>query len=167
MTPVLSGLLALVGVLAGVLGKYLIDKRRSSGSVGTSSAAVIFQEGQEFRRDLMSSNTAALLQAENLRKEIARLNDQISKLLGELAHTGEELARSREETFQSRLEIAKLRVAVEAVHEQVTTGNAQSIAQLADNQESRRIADIPMEDRTPMERGHIDLLGTEQGSHSD
>lgn len=44
---------------------------------------------------------------------------------------------------------------VEAVHKEVKTMNAQTIGELVDNTETRRVEDIPMEDRTWKERDHM------------
>jgi hypothetical protein len=47
-----------------------------------------------------------------------------------------------------------------AVHDEVKTINAQSIAQLADATETRRIEEIPVIDRSKMERSHMRSVET-------
>lgn len=44
---------------------------------------------------------------------------------------------------------------VEDVHTEVKTGNSQTMAQLADAQEGRRIDNIPVKDRTALEKSHL------------
>lgn len=44
---------------------------------------------------------------------------------------------------------------IKQVKEEVKTGNSQSIAQLADADESRRIDKIPEDDRTKLEKSHV------------
>ena len=44
---------------------------------------------------------------------------------------------------------------IKDVKSEVKTGNSQTLAQLADAIESRRIDDIPRKDRTPLEKSHI------------
>lgn len=44
---------------------------------------------------------------------------------------------------------------ITAVKAEVTTGNSQTLAKLADATESRRIDEIPQADRTPLEISHL------------
>lgn len=44
---------------------------------------------------------------------------------------------------------------VDDVHTEIKTGNSQTLAQLADAVETRRIDDIPAKDRTPLEKSHL------------
>lgn len=44
---------------------------------------------------------------------------------------------------------------IKEVKEEVKTSNSQSIAQLADAVETRRIGHIPVKDQTPLEKSHI------------
>ncbi len=44
---------------------------------------------------------------------------------------------------------------VDSVHQDVKTGNALSMGQLADAQESRRISEIPLDQQTDLEKSHV------------
>lgn len=57
--------------------------------------------------------------------------------------------------FRTNRKVDAVGVAVEAVHKEVKTINAQSIAQLADATETRRIAEVQIEDRTELEKSHM------------
>lgn len=60
---------------------------------------------------------------------------------------------AKTDVVQAQVENVKAKV--EEVKTEVKTGNAQSLAQLADKAESRRIDLIPAGDRTPVEVGHL------------
>lgn len=49
---------------------------------------------------------------------------------------------------------------LDAIKDEVHTANAQTLAQLADSEETRRIATIPAEDRTRQEQDHIRTIPT-------
>jgi hypothetical protein len=44
---------------------------------------------------------------------------------------------------------------IKDVKHEVKTGNSQTLAQLADARESRRIDEIPLKDRTKIEKSHV------------
>lgn len=44
---------------------------------------------------------------------------------------------------------------IKEVKDEVKTGNSQTIAQLTDAAETRRIGHIPIEDQTPLEKSHV------------
>lgn len=44
---------------------------------------------------------------------------------------------------------------IQEVKHEVKTGNSQTLAQLADAVETRRVDEIPKKDRTPLEQSHI------------
>lgn len=50
---------------------------------------------------------------------------------------------------------------IDEVHEEVKTGNSQTLAQLADAVETRRIDEIPVKDRTTLEKSHVRDIGGE------
>lgn len=51
--------------------------------------------------------------------------------------------------------IVRVNRTVNLVHHEVKTMNAQSIAEIADADETRRIEAIPLDDRTKIERSHM------------
>jgi hypothetical protein len=55
-------------------------------------------------------------------------------------------------------EARKTNSKVDAVKHEVTTGNAQTMAQLADKAETRRIDQVPSADRTDADRGHMESM---------
>ncbi len=55
--------------------------------------------------------------------------------------------------------VDRLHNEVADVKKEVTTGNASTMAQLADAQESRRIGEIPINERTPGEDEHVKDIG--------
>lgn len=48
---------------------------------------------------------------------------------------------------------------IKEVNKEVKTLNSQTIAELADADESRRIEKIPKKDRTPLEKSHLSDVG--------
>lgn len=52
-------------------------------------------------------------------------------------------------------------------HDEVKTINGRSLAQLADDDESRRITDIPEGERTPGERSHLDTTDTSRQGYRE
>jgi hypothetical protein len=51
---------------------------------------------------------------------------------------------------------------IKEVKHEVKTGNSQTLAQLADARETRRIDDIQPDDRTDLENAHITEIGQEE-----
>jgi hypothetical protein len=49
---------------------------------------------------------------------------------------------------------------IKAVHREVTTGNSQTLAQLADASESRRVGNIDEKNRTELEKSHLAEAGS-------
>lgn len=164
MTQVLIALLALIGVVVGAAVTWLLGKRANSGRVATAPAETIFAEGQDFRRVLIERVNALQAALTGTQEALASATVQITRLLSELEENNHALAQSRMESVRATGEISKLRLAIAAVHDEVKTGNSQTIAQLADNDESRRINEIPHADRTKTEREHLDTLGIQEGS---
>jgi len=56
---------------------------------------------------------------------------------------------------------------ISEVKAEVKTSNAMSMAQIADANESRRIAQIPKADRTRNEQTHIEELPVTEGKHEE
>lgn len=103
-------------------------------------------------------------QVVGLRIQLTESSDQIKDLLHEIAVSNAATANAREETRRSREETSQLRAAIEGVHREIKTGNALSLAVLADNAESRRIQEIPEADRTDVENEHLNTLGIQSSN---
>lgn len=58
-------------------------------------------------------------------------------------------------SFTLFISVVLTRRGIKQVHEEVKTGNSQTLAQLADADESRRIDTIPKKNRTKLERSHV------------
>lgn len=54
--------------------------------------------------------------------------------------------------------VGRVQVTVAKVADEVTTLNGSTLAMLGDADESRRIASIPIDDRTPGEQLHVDTV---------
>jgi hypothetical protein len=139
--------------------------RKASGQIDTTDAGVLWVEARALRDDLSKRVDQLTAETNSLRTELRDASVMITKLLSqlELARAATELARAA--TEEAKAETIGLRDDIASVHQAVTTANAQSLAQLADNTESRRIAEIPLAERTATEREHIDTLGIQTGSH--
>lgn len=181
-------LIALVSLLSATVVAFIAayglnktSKRINSGNITTSNATDMWEEGKalrlENREDLKEAREQIKVLSDKLDASNGKLDVAITRITEllrevELSHAvadraREDMVQSRAETALSRAETAKLLVAVSAVHTEVTTGNAQSMAILADNAESRRIALIPLADRTHVERDHIDTVGITDGKPRD
>lgn len=134
--------------------------RMASGSITTSTAASLWDEGTAMRGELRQ-------EVIDLRAQIALLIPQITSLNLEIMHSRQETEAARSETRQSREETRILMAQIEslhnetsALHEEVKTGNALTIGALADNTETRRILELPIAERTIIEQAHLDTAGT-------
>ncbi len=163
---------ALTVLMAGV-GSWVtwkISKRNASGAIDTSVAADLWAEGGKIRGELRVDLTETKKQLEDtsaaLREAVAAitaLNEEIRLSRQQTEAAREEHRLSRQETKDLKLHITQLtgqitelhRTQIEALRE-VKTGNTLTIGGMADNAESRRIMNVPHEDRTPTERDHLD-----------
>jgi hypothetical protein len=183
-------LVALGGLLAAAVTGYVawkVAKRKNSGSVDTSEAASLWKEGASLRDNLTQQVVTVTATAVGLRvqlidtsaqltttsSQLAEASTSIGRLLHDLEASNAATAAAREETQRYRGElslvradIAKVHAAVEITNSAVETGNSLSLGGLADNAESRRIAEIPEVDRTDAERKHIDTVGIQTESPS-
>jgi hypothetical protein len=162
-------LTALGAVLAAVITGFVawkVAKRQNSGSIDTSEAASLWQESAAMRTNLADQLVAVRNQLTASADSNSRLIDSNSQLLREIGLSNAATAASREETRLSREESAALRVLLEKVHNEVKTANSLSLGALADNTESRRIADIPEADRTEGEKAHMDTVGIQEHGSS-
>lgn len=154
---------ALVAAVAAAWASWAVAKRTNSGNVDTSDAASLWAESTTMRQDLrteVSALRAALIESsDKLDEALTRTTELLRQI--ELANVATRAAM--EETRQARLETAALRIDVQQVHEEVKTGNALTLGALADNAETRRIAEIPKADRTDAEAEHFDTLGIQTG----
>lgn len=161
--PILIALFVLLGGALTALVGYLISRRTNSGTVETSAAVELWREGAA-QREYLTVQVVGL--REQLIKSLAEAtaaSSRIGELLARVDTEQRATATAREETRLSRAETADLKRAVAEVHREVTTGNAQSLAMLADNAESRRISIIPEADRTPTEQSHLNSVGNNVG----
>lgn len=167
MTPLYVAIAGLLAAMVGSLVTWLISRRTKSGKIDTSEAATLWDEGTKMRLEL--------------RKEVTSLKSQLSEAITAVTELNQEIKaarleaeRAREETRQSRAETRELLHQIEILHEgqvelhdEVKTHNALTMGALADNQETRRILDVPKEDRTPVEFEHLASVGERQpeGDH--
>lgn len=77
LLPLLSGALAAV-ITAFVT--YLIARRQSSGRVGTSDAATLWEESQAMRKELRDEVRELRIEISQNRKEIDQLRTRIREL---------------------------------------------------------------------------------------
>lgn len=150
---------AIVGALAVIVGAVItgvvtwsVARRTKSGKIDTSEAATLWDEGTKMRGEL--------------RDELVSTKEQLGKAITAITALNEEIRRSRaeteasrEETRLSRAETRKLMLQIDNVHDEIKTANALTIGALADNTETRRILEIPKEERTEAENQHVATAG--------
>ena len=184
MTSLNTYLLSALGILIGAVITGLVawkaakrqnttDEHQHSGTIDTSEAASLWQEGASLRDNLtqqvvtLTSTVVGLRvqlidtssQLTSTSTHLAEASTQITRLLHDLEASNVAADLAREETRRAREEISQLRGAIKDVHDEVKTGNALTMGALADNAESRRIALIPDAERTHAEHEHIDTVG--------
>lgn len=94
-TAVIVAVSAAIGVGLTGLVTWLVARRQTSGSVATSDAAQLWQEGQSIRADM--------------RTEIVGLRAELAAAREETRELRDELAASRSETRALRAELVALR----------------------------------------------------------
>lgn len=94
-TGIIVAVLAAVGVGVTGLVTWLVARRQTSGSVATSDASQLWQEGQSIRADM--------------RTEIVGLRAELAASRKETAELRIELAATRGETRALRAELVALR----------------------------------------------------------
>ena len=151
-------LIALAAVAAAAVTgtvTWKIAKRSTSGAINTSEAATLWDEGTTMRQELREEVVALKAQVTEAMAAIVGLNADIRLSRQETEAAREETRKSREETRMLMLQIASLHRETREVLGEVKTNNTMSIGALADNTETRRILDLPIEDRTPKEKEHL------------
>lgn len=167
-----STALVTAGVVAAISGlvTWLVARRASSGSIDTSEAATLWDEGTVMRRELREEVVSLRQRLAEAIAAITTLNLQIAGARRDTELARDETRKSREETQRLMVQVQILRnetrdvldevkvntVETKHVLDEVKTSNALSIGALADNIESRRILDIPVGQRTPQEVQHLD-----------
>ncbi len=153
-----SSVVVLLGVLTACLGSFVtwkIAKRNASGAIDTSVASDLWAEGGQIRTEL--------------RAELAETKEALKDALKAVLELRDEIRLSRQQTDDAREETLELKKHLVSLTEQiinlketqtealkeVKTGNTLTIAELADNAETRRILDILKKDRTAKETEHL------------
>ncbi len=154
-----SIIIALLATIAACIGSYMtwkISKRNASGAIDTSVASDLWAEGGQIRTELRTELTETKTALREASKAVTELKDEIRL--------------SRQETHDARAEALELKKQLNMLTQQITelhrtqmealkeikTGNTLTLAELADNIESRRIMALPKKDRTDMETAHLD-----------
>lgn len=155
MTQLIASLgIVLAALVSGVVA-WTIARRTSSGKIDTSQAATLWDEGTIMRKELRDEVVTLKTQLTEAIKAVTTLNMEITHSRQETEAAREETRKSREETRILMAQIAALHVETKNVLTEVQTSNALSIGALADNIESRRILDIPIDERTEQEKIHL------------
>jgi chromosome segregation ATPase len=131
---------AVVALITGLFG-WKIAKRTNSGKVDTTTAETLWTEGTNMRVEL--------------RAEVADLKKQLVDAATAISELTKEIRQSRSETEDARKEIRLLVQQISNVHDEVKTSNALTIGALMDNQETRRILEIPKGERSDAENEHV------------
>jgi cell division protein FtsB len=98
----LPALLALIGVIAGVGTKWLVDRRKASGSIKTSEAEQLWAEGKAIRVELAA-------QVQILRDDILKCDAEAEKQREQITALHAEIAELRAQNGLLRDEIALLK----------------------------------------------------------
>lgn len=148
----MDAIYAALGIIAVALisGLFtlLVARRTKSGKIDTSEAASLWVEGNAMRKELRDE--VVFLKGE-LKDAITAINN----LNTEIRKSRAETAKLREDNLRQNGEMQKLLNHIEELHKDVRTSNSLSIGALADNAETRRILQIPKEERTYMEKLHL------------
>lgn len=148
MTPLIGAIaVVLVAIISGVV-TWLASRRTKSGKIDTSEAATLWDEGTNMRKELREEVTS-------LKTQLTAATAAMAEMTREIRLSRAETENAREETRQSRRETRELMEQIAELHGEVKTANSLTIGALADNTETRRILEIPKEDRTPMENEHV------------
>lgn len=139
--------LVLVSLITGAV-TWMVARRTKSGKIDTSEASQLWDEGTAMRVELR-------VQVATLQEKLAEAIKAVSALNEEIRMSRSETASAQEETRLSRIEIRRLMAKLNDLHEEVKTSNALTIGALADNTETRRILEIPREERTDVEKQHL------------
>lgn len=179
-----AALIALITAATAIVGSFVtwrIAKRTSSGAIDTSQASDLWAEGGairgELRADLASTKTA-LQQAATA---VSALNEELRLSREKTDAALEESRLSRQETRELKVQITELKAQMTELHKtqmnalnEVKTHNTLSIGGMADNAESRRILNVPKDERTEHEREHLrtapdrlpdDLAASQEGDN--
>lgn len=148
---------------------WTVAKRTTSGSIDTSEAATLWDEGTIMRKELREQVTTLRAESADLKTQLTIAVAAVTSLNDEIRRSRQETEAAREETRLSREETRKLMSQIESLHQEtkgvlietshvldeVKTSNALSIGALADNTESRRILEITPSERTSQENEHL------------
>lgn len=127
---------------------WRIARRTKSGKIDTSEAATLWDEGTRMRLELRE-------EVDSLKTQLSEAISAVYDLNREIKASRAETARANEETMKSRAETKQLMAQIELLHGEVKTFNALTMGNLADNQETRRILEVPKEQRTDTEFEHL------------
>lgn len=121
-------------------------------------------DGEDRDRQLTAVRTAEL----QCRADLESLTALYAKVTVSLAeqrevndHFRERLAGVEQQVTRRKADLASMGSILEAVQQvsgEVTTGNSQTLAHLADMAESRRVTTIPAGERTNAEQTHLDAI---------
>lgn len=152
MEPLVGAFGIIVVAIVSGMVTLMVAKRAKSGKIDTSEAAKLWDEGTTMRLELRK-------EVESLKSQLAEAITAVTDLNREIKFSRRETELAREEARKSREETKKLMEQIESVKDEVKTSNALTIANLADNTETRRILELLPEDRSTAEKQHIDTAG--------
>lgn len=148
MDPILGAIaVVLVASISGWV-TLRVSHRTKSGKIDTTEAAKLWDEGTLMRGELRDKVVS-------LEGQLRAVTTAMLELNQELRHSHDETTVAREETRLSREETRLLMIEIKDVKSEIKTANALSIGALADNTETRRILEIPKDDRTNAENEHV------------
>lgn len=82
---ILAALLAVTAAMATAVGAVVVARRRTSGQIGTSDAATLWEAAELMRKELRDEVVTLRAQAVELRGQVSSLLDQIDRLEQRLA----------------------------------------------------------------------------------
>jgi hypothetical protein len=174
MGNLILGILAFLGVSftawgAWSLGKRQVaaDRRKTSGSIETSDAAVLWLASGKIREDLLTELQGARDDLHEATTQLSAALDRVAGLTAQVEQANTATLLAISEMKEARAETAALRAVMEEVHEEIKTSNSLTAGALLDNTETRRILEIPEKDRTKAEREHLAEVGIRKGSQRD
>lgn len=74
-----AAIIGVLGILLGIIGKYVMDKRKTSGRIDTTEAAVLWEAQENIRKELTQEVRERRQENNQLRSELNEANQTIQK----------------------------------------------------------------------------------------
>lgn len=186
-TSLIIAAFTVVTALVGSWVTWKISKRNTSGAIDTSVAADLWAEGGKIRGELRTDLAETKKKLDDTTDALREAATAITDLNTEIRESREETAAALEESRLSRQETRELKEQIKALTSQITelhkaqleamkaqtesiaektdavkkevkTKNGNTLGELADHAETRRVLQIPEGERTDAERAHLDVI---------